>query len=261
MYATGAKKDLADERDYPVRAYLSTDPIPSAVDLFDKAYPIRNQGSEPACVAFACAALKEEQEQAEGKNEGYFSVRFLYSQIALPGGGAYLRDALKILQTSGIPPEDCQPYDPPNSGACDKAVELAYPNRIKAYARLSSIEEVKRCLAEQGAVVASLRITTSWWQPKKGYVTLDGDIIGGHAVLIGGYSDANQVFKFRNQWGADWGDHGYGYISYPDFEKSLMDAWSSVDVPLNEEPKQDTPPIKTWWELLIEFIVRILKRR
>lgn len=56
------------------------------------------------------------------------------------------------------------------------------------------------------------------------YTSLSGIQIGGHAITIVGYDD-NKVyrngyskkygaFKFINSWGADWGDDGYGWISY-----------------------------------------------
>lgn len=35
---------------------------------------------------------------------------------------------------------------------------------------------------------------------------------GGHVVTLVGYNDKGFIFK--NSWGTDWGDHGYGYISY-----------------------------------------------
>jgi len=35
-----------------------------------------------------------------------------------------------------------------------------------------------------------------------------------HAVLIVGYDEKMNMFKFRNSHGKDWGDHGYGYIPF-----------------------------------------------
>jgi hypothetical protein len=38
-------------------------------------------------------------------------------------------------------------------------------------------------------------------------------ILGGHAIILIGYDDKSQYFKFQNSWGS-WGDNGCGYIPY-----------------------------------------------
>jgi C1A family cysteine protease len=37
---------------------------------------------------------------------------------------------------------------------------------------------------------------------------------GGHAILIVGYNLQTKMFKFKNSWSSNWGDKGYGYISF-----------------------------------------------
>jgi ribosomal protein S18 acetylase RimI-like enzyme len=34
-----------------------------------------------------------------------------------------------------------------------------------------------------------------------------------HAVYVDGFDQATESFRFRNNWGAGWGDHGYGYVT------------------------------------------------
>ena len=38
--------------------------------------------------------------------------------------------------------------------------------------------------------------------------------LGGHAVLVVGYSDITQKWIVRNSWGDKWGDKGYFYLPY-----------------------------------------------
>jgi len=46
-------------------------------------------------------------------------------------------------------------------------------------------------------------------------VPSDGEsVLGGHAVLAVGYSDAPQRFLVRNSWGPAWGIHGYFTLPY-----------------------------------------------
>ncbi len=44
-----------------------------------------------------------------------------------------------------------------------------------------------------------------------------------HDVLVVGYGDfdGRRVFKFRNSWGTNWGDNGYGYIHINEFRKGV----------------------------------------
>ena len=39
-------------------------------------------------------------------------------------------------------------------------------------------------------------------------------MLGGHAIVIVGYDEEKRLFTFRNSWGEDWGDKGYGYLPY-----------------------------------------------
>lgn len=49
----------------------------------------------------------------------------------------------------------------------------------------------------------------------------------GHAVLVVGYEDAQAggCLIFRNSWGADWGDGGYGYLPYSYIQHHGGEAW------------------------------------
>src|SRR6185436_3843345 len=50
---------------------------------------------------------------------------------------------------------------------------------------------------------------TQVWRSDKSQPT-----VGGHAITLVGYDDARKVFKFINQWTANWGDKGYGRMTY-----------------------------------------------
>jgi hypothetical protein len=41
-----------------------------------------------------------------------------------------------------------------------------------------------------------------------------GDLLGGHAVEIVGYSDADQCWICKNSWGTRWGENGFFRIGY-----------------------------------------------
>lgn len=257
-YELGCHKDKIDERDWKIGDHLTAGAVslPPFVDYSSKLTPIRNQGQEPCCVAFASCAMKEYQEDVVKDEDFIFSPRWIYEQIKQPQGGAYIRDAMKLLQSTGVPPEDCNPYIPQvPTKKCSQATTLALPNRIKGYARLSTIDEMKKSLSENGPFVIALNVTDGWDNPARGAVLGSGKVQGGHAILVVGYDDLSKYLKFKNSWGEEWGDQGYGYISYSDVEKTLMDAWSAVDLPDLEEDKLQV----SWWMQILHPILKLLK--
>lgn len=51
-------------------------------------------------------------------------------------------------------------------------------------------------------------------------------VLGGHATMAVGYSDADQRFIVQNSWGRDWGDKGYFHMPY----SYLTDADLAADM-------------------------------
>lgn len=47
------------------------------------------------------------------------------------------------------------------------------------------------------------------------------DFCGGHAILLVGFDRAQRVFIFKNSWGNDWGEEGYGTMSF-----EFVNNWS-----------------------------------
>lgn len=71
MKSTGCFKDDNDSRDFilsksPLKDHLPDDlDLPKKMDLSNWMSPIKDQGNLGSCVAFACVAVKEYQEQKE----------------------------------------------------------------------------------------------------------------------------------------------------------------------------------------------------
>ena len=248
IYALGCRKDPVDSRDIPMGLVLPVVPVPISFDFTKLMSPVRNQGNEGTCVAFASVAgVKEFQDKKEYRKLITLSPRFLYSQCKKIDGdpfgeGTYPRVAMKVLLNYGVCHESFWPYAPhqknlPLKGADKDAKRF----KIKAYARLGSQLDMKRSLVVNGPFLAGVDVYKSWFNKsveKNGFVPMPKrkeQLMGGHAICIVGYDDKLKIFKFKNSWGAKWADKGYGYLPYEYIKKYCSDAWSATD--LIENPK------------------------
>ncbi len=116
---------------------------------------------------------------------------------------------------------------------------------------------MKLSLFENGPFVAAFFVNQTWEDADHdGIVQKSEPITGGHAILVCGYDNKRELLKFKNSWGSEWGDNGYGYLPYSDVEGSLLDAWSAVDLP---EAEEGNVPVKSWFERIIDSILSIFK--
>jgi len=87
--------------------------------------------------------------------------------------------------------------------------------------------DIQFAIHTYGVCVAGFMITDEWNLVEKttGKISNFGDkarIIGGHALLLAGYSD--EGIYIQNSWGEEWGIYGFGILSWEQFNKQIMDA-------------------------------------
>ena len=61
------------------------------------------------------------------------------------------------------------------------------------------------------------------------------EIYGGHALCVIGYDDSKQRVMFKNSWGEEWGNYGYGSVPYQYINDFLWDAWACKDLSMTKE--------------------------
>ncbi|MDP2923368.1 MAG: C1 family peptidase [Candidatus Omnitrophota bacterium] len=248
FYPYGCRKDPLDLRDIPMGLVLPPIPLPKSLDWTARMSPVKDQGNEGVCVAFASVVgMKEYQEKKEYQRLIELSVRFVYNLCKKYDGapneeGTYPRMAMKILLNYGVCLESFWPYFPHQQDRPQKgAAKIAKKYKIKAYARLHTLLEMKRSLVVNGPFLAGVKVFSSWFKKrvqKNGLIPMpksNEEFMGGHAVCIVGYNDAKETFKFKNSWGLKWADKGYGYLPYAYLRRYCRDAWSGTD--LLENPK------------------------
>ena len=150
--------------------------------------------------------------------------------------GQSLRRCLETLAESGVCRHSLWPYDP---NAVDRAAsELPDGMRVDARRRRiarqavyilespGNVDEVKGLLCGlNGRLPAPVAVTLSAADPKRDPL--------GHALVVVGYEDdpmnpGEGWFLLQNSWGTEWGDGGYGKISYGDFSRRCVEAGAIV---------------------------------
>ena len=150
-----------------------------------------------------------------------------------PGTGIWPITSWRISRGWGVPPESTWPYNgdasawPPSEPPGIDASARRY--RGGRYQRVRTLQECRIVLGSMGfPVMVSLKITGTWGSAPGGRISFPSPseaVVGCHTVLVEGYDDSKSEFKFANSWGADWGDHGSGYIGYDTLEATWVEGW------------------------------------
>jgi len=111
LFKLSCLKDPRDLRDIPMGLVLPPIPLPAKINYSADMTPVRNQGNEGTCVAFASVVgVKEYQDTKEYKKIIELSPRYTYNLCKKNDGspdeeGTYPRVAMKMLLKYGTPPE------------------------------------------------------------------------------------------------------------------------------------------------------------
>ncbi|NQT06913.1 MAG: C1 family peptidase [Candidatus Omnitrophica bacterium] len=208
MSKLGCVRDRFDERDYLMRAYLAPVKLPRKVDYTRKLSPVRNQGDEGTCVGFATACgMKEYQEMLDYEKLVLLSPRFVYAECkkidGMPGiEGTSIRTAMKVLNEKGVCQEKLWPYSPQQKTKAKKGAPAnAKKFRVKSYARILNLDELRSHLYTKGPCAIGVEVFHGFFETKTGVVAMpkkDERSLGGHAISPVGYDDTKRLIKFKN---------------------------------------------------------------
>lgn len=171
------------------------------VDLRNIETPIKDQGQEGLCTAFAVSAGME----MLAKSKPDLSEKHLWSKYQQYDTTYALSASKKYLITT----ENVWPYN-------GKPVTTRIKGIAKtlSYSELRSWDDVYKKLDERKSVILSAETNTSWSNPYKGILRTTGTRQGGHAIKVSGYFDTNKgrYLIIKNSWGTGYGDRGYVYL-------------------------------------------------
>lgn len=258
------RKDPEDIRDYKFtttikdfakrKEYLAS--LPSSIDWTNEMSPVKDQKFLGSCVAFSVAAVKEWQEQKEQQEEVFagkdykrlekyydLSESWIYWTCKKIDGipdeeGTFLRSAMKVLNKVGVPCEKAWPYnDKVRGNPASWASLIARWSLTESYYRLENIDDIKGALVNGPCVIGIGCFEEIMNVGSDGIVPYPAQpeyCLGGHAVCLVSYDNDKQLVKFKNSWG-DWGNNGYGYLSYNYIRDFMWDAWACKDMKVTKE--------------------------
>lgn len=178
--------------------------------------PVLDQGQEGSCVGHALAGeLSASPVRVKGMTHEA-AVR-LYEH------------AKQVDEFEGVD------YDGTSVLAAMKVgVELGH---YEGYRWAFSLEDVKQALLQLGPVILGINWYESMYETTRtGLVQLAGRLVGGHCLLLTGYSSNyaghGETFRWRNSWGTEYGKNGNGYIRAADLQRLLIDQRGEAAVPV-----------------------------
>ncbi len=227
----GWNKDKSDTRDFKFGAiYEVTGSYPNVVDNRSTDWGIYNQGQLGSCTANSSLSayrnllLREKKIDIELSRLAQYYWSRLSEGSTATDNGAEIRDAIKVLASTGAALESLWPYDI-EKFTIEPSTEASHSASQHICVQYLSVNQTKDdiCTAinKNGNLVIGITVYNSFEGidcAKTGVIpipdTTKEQALGGHAIELIGYDlDKNHVI-FKNSWGADWGDKGYGYLPF-----------------------------------------------
>lgn len=259
----GWQKSLPDFRDYlpesqEVRSMLtqlkspgaSLAALPSKESLVPYFLDVADQGYINSSTAQACVDLVQYFDRRALGRTVRLSKLFVYQAtqqlLGLTGNNSVdLRSTLKSVVSFGIPHEQHWPYDLSKVNDQPAAFLYAVSDRYRSvrYFRLDGRNRTGRDTLSIVKTFLNAGFPSVFGFSVPASISRDGDVPyrptfdtvqGGQAVIAVGYDDqrlssTKGALQFRNSWGRDWGENGYGWLPYAYVEEQLaVDFWTLI---------------------------------
>lgn len=215
---SGYRRSPADHRDWSYRdrvmAAAPAVALPSSWRV-DKRTPLPvYEQRGPSCMGWAVATAQTALERFDKRRTVRHDGQEFYDQIALPSGGAYPRDALKLWSERGVKDERGRLH------------------RISGYAAVDPRDHdaVRHAMFTGHGLVIGFMVTRQWadgggreFDPNQ-----PGDDLGGHGMFASGWEPVGPVG--HNTWGASWSGDGRAVLPWAYWDRHVWECWSVLDV-------------------------------
>lgn len=231
------------------------DYLPEEVDLSPKFPTPGDQGQQSSCTAWATAYAMRSYYEGQRRKWNFsspgqvISPAYIYNKLHDFKGncdtGTAISEALGVLKSDGAPTLSAYPYfeNDCSRPASAQLVRDGSAFRISGWSALDNkrLDDAKGQLARGHPVVFGMEVSDEFESltGRRVYDDVTSPRTGGHAMVLVGYSERRQAFKVMNSWGTDWGDGGFGWVSYRAV-RQLSDLMFVMEVPELVAP-QPTP--------------------
>ena len=270
------KNNSVTEEDF---GFSSEDEVPSSYSL-EKWCVVSNQGNSSSCTGFAIAngamtILYNVVNDITRSNEQWvnrFDPFYIYCSLkdsddleCVSGGGcncgSYINEGLELIENYGCkklylyPKLECSSnlnknnlrsmIDVTGSYSIDGFGNLfEYEEVAGKWNKSISIDNMKLYLSYNNPITAGINVNSDFsaLSPDNNMYSAQEGMDGRHAVTVVGYDDYKYGGSFRilNSYGYDWGDDGYFWMTYKDFEDQadvayvvMMDNWDNWRSPIS----------------------------
>ncbi|MAT89911.1 MAG: hypothetical protein CMC35_04390 [Flavobacteriaceae bacterium] len=256
QYPTGMVWDEESYRSIPYKAQFTAstyETLPASYSLEQYAPIPGNQGQYGTCVAYASAyglrtimlAKDNGLTNKQTITANALSPSYVYSLIKKEDDvacnkGANPKLGLEALKVYGAPRLSTLPY------ACNPQISTtvqmeAIDYRIRDYQTLFffntpdygvKTNATKKALAEGYPVLLGMKLPQSFFQAQRVWRSSPEEKgttakqHGYHAMVVVGYDDNFEggAFRLLNSWGTQWGDGGFIWVPYTEYEEWAMGA-------------------------------------
>lgn len=207
------------------------------------------QGETGSCASFATAysaytiqrAIENEWTDTEQITREAYSAIYIHKQIVGEHceEGSTLIDVAYHLKTKGdlkyndfegqgfscINPNYTTDDLPSNYAIKDFAALFSYKN-LHDPSRLQKIKKVLAIDKKPVIVGLDVPIEIAGLSPENFILknTKDSPDLGGHGMVVVGYDEGRRAFELMNSWGTEWGNNGFFWMDFDDFNERLRYA-------------------------------------
>jgi hypothetical protein len=193
---------------------------PETIDNSEYISYVQNQGNLPECAARSQASILDATYWRTKNFKCKTDAHKLYMRSKIIEGngeqkGVSLESVLEAVESESFMESGEKP------SVKNEVVELT--------------EDIPYIIHKYGFLLAGLMITDAWYTPTyTGKIRDGGNEIGQHAVVVVGYSKPCGLVKILNSWGDSWGDYGYCYLTFEEFDREFI---YGITQSLSWEPK------------------------
>ena len=188
------------------------------------------------CVANVIAQISEDFWNKELEVSQMHSEQFIYGALRQDNStsaGMLTSIAMDEWVKKGVVPQkyfDVSAEMPDIKRIVEKFPELtdiAQKYRIKGYVRLQSNKDAQ--------------IKDALMKYNRGLVAVsrNGFPGGSHCIMLTGWNDNKNLYKFKNSWGETYGDKGFGEINKSEINEVYMPIFEEIKLPFTDVKETD----------------------